>query len=124
MSLGRLFSVLEDQVIIPYGGSSLAVPPRATIPNVESALITTIPPGLRFISDDGTIVIPPGSGVPSSPESDLFADAIALSYTPELPADWPDPDPGTVQEALDSLAAQVAGGGSGGSSVLEVQIFS
>lgn len=34
-----------------------------------------------------------------------------ICYTPTNPGDWPDPDPTTVQEALDDLAG--AGGGSG-----------
>lgn len=35
-------------------------------------------------------------------------DAFGLAYTPADPTDWVDPDPTTVQEALDRLAATVA----------------
>jgi hypothetical protein len=34
-------------------------------------------------------------------------DAFGLAYTPGNPANWVDPDPTTVQEALDRIAAQV-----------------
>lgn len=36
-------------------------------------------------------------------------DARNHSYIPTTPGDWPDPDPTTVQEALDQIAAIVAG---------------
>ena len=42
-------------------------------------------------------------------------DAADVSYTPTTPAHWTDPDPTTVQEALDALAA--ASGGSGSSAI-------
>ena len=40
-------------------------------------------------------------------------DATTVTYTPGVPADWPDPDPTTVQQALDGIAAGGIGGGGG-----------
>lgn len=45
--------------------------------------------------------------------------AHAIGYVPTTGADWVDPDPTTVQEALDTLAA-TAGAGSGGAAINEV----
>lgn len=38
--------------------------------------------------------------------STVLDDATDINYTPDVPDNWPDPDPTTVQEALDSLADQ------------------
>ncbi|SFS53696.1 exosporium leader peptide [Marininema halotolerans] len=35
-------------------------------------------------------------------------DAFGVAYTPDDPADWTDPDPTTVQEALDRIAAKIS----------------
>lgn len=44
-------------------------------------------------------------------------DADAVVYSPDEPANWPDPDPDQVAAALDSLAAQVVALGPSGSIV-------
>lgn len=110
MARGTIYSVLDDPVVIDYGAGDLVVPGHAVMRNAESGFITVLPPGVQFISDDGFTVIPPGS-VPPEPSPSFFADATVISYTPAVPTDWGDPDPESVQEALDRLAE---GGGESG----------
>jgi hypothetical protein len=49
-----------------------------------------------------------------SPSEDAIFDALAAkqnsAFTPTTPADWADPDPTNIQEALDDLAAVSSGG--------------
>lgn len=56
---------------------------------------------LTFTNSDGTTGIVP---------SDFFVEAATLiHYAAGDPTDWTDPDPSTVQEAIDRLAAAVSG---------------
>lgn len=54
------------------------------------------------------IAVNPNTGVPAHGHA-----APAITFTPTTPGDWTDPDPATVQAALDKLAAAGGGGGLG-----------
>lgn len=70
------------------------------------------------------------SWVAAAPPAGGIVDAADVTYTPTTVADWDgSADPGDAVDALDQLAARVtdlesAGPGGGGSSILEVQVFS
>lgn len=74
----------------------------------------------NFLRADGTWSAPPAGGV---------VDAGDVTYTPSVATDWDsDTDPGDVDNALNQLAERVddleGASPGGGSSVLEIQVFS
>lgn len=74
--------------------------------------ITTFPHG----STSGGDHAHPGTSIaPEDIVGGVASDATDVTYTPTTPGDWDDPDPASVQEALDDLA------GSGGGAALTVQ---